>query len=63
VTDVFELRFQGIAVRIPPDWHAMAAAPHGAFLTYRSVGLTMHLRGWHRHGDAQWLRAELHAQN
>jgi hypothetical protein len=63
VTDVFELRLQGIVVRFQDDWQLVATAPHGAYLTHRSIGLSMHVRGWHRCGNAEWLRAELHAQN
>ena len=63
IEDVFELRFQGIVVRFDFDWQLAAAVPHGAFLTYKRAGLTMLVRGWHRFGNAEWLRAELRAQN
>ena len=61
--DVFELRLPGIVVRIQRAWQLVSEAPAGIYLSHRSVGLAMNLRGWHRHGDAAWLRAELAAQN
>lgn len=63
LADIFELRFQGIAVRFDQTWSLGAHIPHGAFLDHHPTGLTLHLRGWHRHGDAEWLRKELYAQN
>jgi hypothetical protein len=61
--DVFELRLHGIAMRFDHDWRLAAMVPHGAFLSHGTSQLTIHLRGWHRCGDAQWLRCELFAQN
>jgi hypothetical protein len=61
-TEVFELRLQGIAVPFGEGWQVTATVPHGAFLS-RKPDLTLHLRGWHRHGDAAWLHQELFSQN
>src|SRR5690348_1446369 len=60
--EVFELRLQGVVVPFGEGWQLTATVPHGAFLS-RKPDLTLHLRGWHRHGDAASLRQELFAQN
>lgn len=62
IEDIFELRLQGIVVRFDVDWQLGAAVPHGAFLTHKRAGLTLHVRGWHRFGNAEWLREELRSQ-